>query len=157
VSLIIESSRAHLTRVSTLSSRAAARIRPVIRNHRRRRRRSAPVSCCLSATGIGFSGHPASAEGLGLPHGRLTGPAFGSGPQRGCHVAHAWDTTGVGAPYTPGTAVPTRPTPHPRPPPAASQRPVPIPRCHIPPSEAKHHDASSKVYLRSPVRSSPAC
>jgi len=42
-----------------------------------RRRRGRPtrpeVSCCLSATGIGFSGHPLPARGLGLPHGRLTG------------------------------------------------------------------------------------
>jgi hypothetical protein len=66
-------------------------------------------------------------------------------------------TTGVDAPYTPRTAVPTRPTPHPRPPPAASQRPVPLPRHRFPPTEAKHHDASSRVHFRSPVRSSPAC
>lgn len=42
-----------------------------------RRRRGRPtrpeVSCCLSATGISFSGHPIPARGLGLPHGRLTG------------------------------------------------------------------------------------
>jgi hypothetical protein len=42
-----------------------------------RRRRGRPtrpeVSCCLSATGISFSGHPTPARGLGLPHGRLTG------------------------------------------------------------------------------------
>jgi len=33
-----------------------------------------PVSCCLSATGLGLSGHPVPARELGLPHGRLTGP-----------------------------------------------------------------------------------
>ena len=42
-----------------------------------RRRRGRPtrpeVSCCLSATGISFSGHPLPARELGLPHGRLTG------------------------------------------------------------------------------------
>jgi hypothetical protein len=34
---------------------------------------SVPVSCCLSAAGIRFSGHPNPARELGLPHGRLTG------------------------------------------------------------------------------------
>ena len=32
------------------------------------------VSCCLSATGIGFLGHPVPARELGLPHGRPTEP-----------------------------------------------------------------------------------
>ena len=34
---------------------------------------AAPVSCCLSATGIRFLGHPAPAGELSLPHGRPTG------------------------------------------------------------------------------------
>lgn len=33
-----------------------------------------PVSCRLSATGIGFLGHPVPAQEFGLPHGRPTGP-----------------------------------------------------------------------------------
>jgi hypothetical protein len=32
-----------------------------------------PVSCCLSAAGVRFSGHPVPARELGLPYGRLTG------------------------------------------------------------------------------------
>ena len=43
----------------------------------------------------------------------------------------------------------------PRPPPAASQRPVPKPRHNIPSCEALLHGASTGVYSRSPVRSSP--
>ncbi len=38
-------------------------------------KRAAPrgsVSCCLSATGIGFLGHPVPAEQFSLPHGRPT-------------------------------------------------------------------------------------
>ena len=54
-----------------------------------------PVSCCLSATGIRFSGLPAPAAEFSLPHGRPTG-RYPAGPHRGCHVPHAIDTTGVG-------------------------------------------------------------
>jgi hypothetical protein len=67
-----------------------------------------PVSCCLSATGIGLSGHPVPARELGLPHGRLTGRTA-PGPGRGFHVPHQRATTGVGASSTPGTAVLSRP------------------------------------------------
>jgi hypothetical protein len=67
-----------------------------------------PVSCCLSATGLGLSGHPVPARELGLPHGRLTGRAA-PGPGRGFHVPHQRDTTGMGASSTPGTAVLSRP------------------------------------------------
>jgi len=35
-------------------------------------------------------GHPVPAGELGLPCGRLTGPAARAGPQRGCHVPRAW-------------------------------------------------------------------
>jgi len=54
------------------------------------------VSRCLSAIGVRFSGRPAPAEELGLPHGRLTNTArqHGAGPHRGCHVPLAWDSTG---------------------------------------------------------------
>jgi hypothetical protein len=44
-----------------------ARIRPVIRDGRRRGRSAVPVSCRCSAADIGFSGHPLPAGGLGLP------------------------------------------------------------------------------------------
>ena len=33
---------------------------------------SAPVSCCLSAAGVGLLDRPVPARDLGLPHGRLT-------------------------------------------------------------------------------------
>ena len=49
-----------------------SRIRPVIRDDRRRASPDVPVSCRLSATGIRFPGHPTLAGGLGLPYGRLT-------------------------------------------------------------------------------------
>jgi hypothetical protein len=55
-----------------------------------------------------------------------------SGPRRGYHVPHARATTGVGASYTPRTAILTRSAPHLRPAPAASQRPVLTPRSSIP-------------------------
>ncbi len=45
-----------------------------MRDDQRRCWSSVPVSCCLSATGIRFLGHPLPAGGLGLPYGRLTGP-----------------------------------------------------------------------------------
>ena len=54
-----------------------------------------PVSCCLSATGIRFSGLPAPAGGFSFPHGRPTG-RYPAGPHRGCHVPHATGTAGVG-------------------------------------------------------------
>ena len=71
---------------------------------------------------------------LGLPHGRLTGHHLRAGPRRGFHVPHERDTTGVGALSTPGTAVLSPAGCRARPAPAASQRPVPAPRCHIPPA-----------------------
>jgi hypothetical protein len=105
--VVMLSSQAHLTPVSTLSGRAPARIRPVIRRRAGGGRRlHVPVSCCLSATGIRFwvilcplRSWPFLTVGL---------PAtccIAAGPQRGCHVPHIRDATGVGAPYTPTTAV----------------------------------------------------
>jgi hypothetical protein len=96
---------AHLTRVSALSGPGT---RPVSgqlsgtagggASHR------GPGSCCLSATGLGLSGHPVPARELGLPHGRLT-RHNAPGPGRGFHVPHQRATTGMGASSTPGTAV----------------------------------------------------
>ena len=100
-------------------------------------------------------GHPVPAEELGPPHGRLTGPP-GSGPRRGCRVPHARAATGVGALYTPGTAVliPTEATA--RPAPAASQRPVPAPRrtSHRPRLCLTRHQPGFKRFAR-PVFPSP--
>ena len=101
---------------------------------RRRRGRPdpVPVSCRLSATGIRFSGHPVPAGELGLPHGRLTGHECRPDPD-GVSTFHTQrDTTGVGALSTPGTAVLTPAGCRARPAPAASQRPVPTPRCNNP-------------------------
>ena len=59
-----------------------------------------------------------------------------AGPHRGSHVPHVRDTTGEGASCIPGAVVLTRPTKNPRPAPAASLRPAPAPRYHIPSSRA---------------------
>lgn len=53
-------------------------IRPYPTSYAQTTRRRVPVlrpavSCCLSAIGIGFLGHPAPAGELNLPHGRPTG------------------------------------------------------------------------------------
>lgn len=63
-------------------------------------------SRCLSAGGVRFLGRPVPAGGFGLPYGRLTGrdPVR---PQRGCHVPHGRDPTGVGALSTAGTRCPS--------------------------------------------------
>src|SRR6476620_9131946 len=85
-----------------------------------------------------------------LPRGRPTGgrPA---GPQRGCHVAHEQDSTGQGAPFTPGTVVRSRPATILRPAPAASQRPVPTALLTHPIGGGHLHEASSGVHSRSPI------
>ena len=121
-----------------------------MRDGRRRSRPVVPVSCCLSATGIRFLGHPAPAGELGLPHGRLT-EHQGAGPHRGCHVAHEQDATGQGALFTPGTAVRSRPVTIPRPAPAAFQRPVPMAPLEHPIGGGHLHEASSRIHLRSPI------
>ena len=94
------------------------------------------VSRRLSATGIRFSGHPVPAREFRLPHGRPTRTRM-PGPGRGFHVPHQRDTTGLGALSTPGTAVLTPAGCRARPTPAASQRPVPTPRCNNPPAEPR--------------------
>ena len=65
--------QAHQTRVSALSGQGRAPIRPVMRHHWRRSQSTVPVSRCLSAAGIRFSGLPAPAGELCLPHVRPTG------------------------------------------------------------------------------------
>ena len=95
-------------------------------------------------------GHPVPAQDLGLPHGRLTGHHLAPGPGRGFHVSHLRDTTGVGAPSTPGTAVLSRAGCRARPAPAASQRPVPAPRTHIPPAGLRNYGASTEVHAIHP-------
>jgi len=74
-----------------------------------------------------------------------------AGPQRGCHVAHEQDSTGQGAPFTPGTVVRTRPAAVLRPAPAAFQRPVPTAPLTHPIGGGHLHEASSGVHSRSPI------
>ena len=77
-----------------------------------------------------------------------------AGPRRGFHVPHARDATGVGALYTPGTAVLPRPA-------KASGRRLPLPSGQSctpvphPIPRGSVDEASSRVHSRSPVRSSP--
>src|SRR5712692_4899596 len=70
--------------------------------------------------------------------GRLTRHVPVPGSQRGSHVPHARDATGVGASCISGAAVLIRPTKNPRPAPAASQRPAPTPRL-------LHHRRGSRI------------
>jgi hypothetical protein len=129
-------------------------IRPVIRNGQQREPVTfVPGSCCLSAAGIRLSGHPVPARELGLPHSRLTGPA--PGPGRGFHVPHLRDVAGVGASSTPGTAVLSLARCRARPAPAASQRPVPAPRTHIPPRGCASRGINGGSH-DSPVRPAPS-
>ncbi len=108
-------------------------------------------------TGIRFSGHPIPAEELSLPHSWPTGHVTMPGLRRGYHVPHLRVTTGVGASYIPGTAMLTRPTNGPQPAPAASQRPVPTPRCNIPSSGASDNETSTKVQAIHPSDLPLAC
>jgi len=80
------------------------------------------VSCCLSAAGISFLGHPVSRPGV-RPSSRSAHRTTRSGPGRGFHVPHAQDPAGEGAAYTPGGGVHTAGEVL-RSPPAASQRPA---------------------------------
>ena len=106
-------------------------------------------SCCLSATGIGFPGHPTLAGRLGLLCGRLTGHVTVPGSHRGSRVPHARDATGVGASCISGAAVLIRPTKNPRPAPAASQRPAPVPRLN-PSARLTHNETSTEVHAIHP-------
>ena len=107
------------------------------------------VSCCLSAVGICFLGHPAPAGELNLPRGRPTG-VF-AGPQQGCRVAHDQAATEQGASFTPRTVVRSRPATILRPAPAALPRPVPTTPLEHPIGGANLHEASSEVHSRSPI------
>ena len=69
----------------------------------------------------------------------------------GCHVAHEQDSTGQGAPFTPGTVVRSRPATILWPAPAAFQRPVPTAPLTHPICGGHLHEASSGVHSRSPI------
>jgi hypothetical protein len=98
-------------------------------------------------------GHPMPAEELGSPHGRLTSPK--AGPRRGYRFPHARAATGVGASYTPRTAVLIPAEGRTRPAPAALPRPVPVPRSSSHPSRAVDYEASIGGLGSSPVRPAP--
>ena len=116
-----------------------------------------PVSCCLSATGIRFSGLPAPAGEFGFPRRSAYRHGISRRTSRGCHVPHVIDATGVGVLGTPGTVVRSRPAKYLRPdPPPSSGRPL-FSRLLQPTSESANDEASSRIHSRSPVRSSPAC
>jgi len=124
---VIVAPQTHPTHVSALAGPGITRIRPVIRDDRWKTDHSAPVPVAFQQPAFASwavlrpLGISASLT-VGLPDRNR------SGPQRGYHVPLARDTTGQGAPSTPGTAVFKRPDRCLRPPPAASQRPVPTPR-----------------------------
>jgi hypothetical protein len=145
------SSRAHLTRVSALSSPGTRPgIRPVIRAPLAEEPAiSVPVSCCLSATGFGLSGHPVPARELGLPHGRLTGRAA-PGPGRGFHVPHQRDTTGMGASSTPGTTMLSWPD-------AVPGQRLPLPSGQsLSPANCTHRGSTESRGINGGSRDSPA-
>ena len=110
---------------------------------------AAPVSCCLSATGIRFLGHPAPAGELSLPHGRPTGHHV-TGPQRGCRVAHEQAATGQGALFIPGTVVRSPPAITFRRAPAALPRPVPTAPLEHPICGGHFHETSTRVHAIHP-------
>ena len=115
-----------------------------------------PVSCCLSAAGIGLPGHPVPAREPGLPHGRLTGRQRGARTRTGFPRSALRDTTGVGASSTPGTAVLSRPdaVPGQRLPLPSGQSLHPAPTSH---RGATHHEASTEVHAIHPSGLPLAC
>ncbi len=145
--LIIESSQAHLTHVSTLAGPGIARIRPVMRGDQRRCWPSAPVSRCLSATGVGFLGHPVPAGELGLPYGRLTGRCRARTPAGFPRSTRVRYDRG-GCPLNSGTAMLSRLTMGLQPAPAASQRPVlhPAGAIHRRLTITRHHQGFTCVH-----------
>jgi hypothetical protein len=77
-------------------------------------------------------------------------PQARSGPRRGYRVPHARAATGVGAPYTPGTAVLIPAEGRAQPAPAARRRPVPITLLPHPTDRALLHEASTRVHAIRP-------
>jgi hypothetical protein len=149
---------AHLTRVCALSGQGTRpRIRPVIRHPLAEEPAiMVPVSCCLSAAGIRFSGHPVPARELGLPHGRLTGRHNAPGPGRGFRVPHCEIRPGWVPPRPRGRRC------------SPGQMPCPASACRFPaaspfyPAPASHrgatlHEASTEVHAIHPSGLPLAC
>jgi hypothetical protein len=101
-------------------------------------------------------GHQIPAEGLGLPHGRLTGqPA--PDLDGGYRVSHARAAIGVGASCAPRTAVLFPAGRASQPTPAASQRPVLMLRYRIPSAELTVTRHRSEVQVLHPSDLPLAC
>jgi len=144
-------SLAHLT-ASALSRRTTTvRIRPVMRDG------CLEGATILSRLPVAFPpptlGHPMPAEELRSPHGRLTDPK--AGPRRGYRFPHARAAAGVGASYTPRTAVLIPAEGRARPAPADPPRRVLRPRSKSHPREAVFYEASVRGLGSSPVRPAP--
>jgi hypothetical protein len=150
--VIIVSAQAHLTRVSPLS-RPGIRpgIRPVIQEPLvRGPRRAVSVSCCLSAAGIRFSGHPVPARGVGPSSRSAYRHRHRSRTRRGFHVPHSRVTTGLGALSTPGDG-----GAHPGPDAVPGQRLPHSNGMSLHPAVTSHygatiHEASTKVHAIHP-------
>ena len=125
-----------------------------MREDRRRSRPSCPGFLLRFRCRPSLLDHPIPAEGLGLPHGRLTDseepdrdgvPAF-----RTHELRPGW------VPSVPrGRRCSSRSEARSQPAPAALPRLVPSPRHDVPPCEALLHEASIKGLRSSPVRASP--
>ena len=117
---------------------------------RRRSRPAVPVSCRLSAHRHSLLGPSCSRWGV-RPSSRSAAPdhTTAPGPQRGFHVPHERDTTGVGAPYTPRRRCP--PGRHGSLPASACRFPTasPAPRCNNPSAGltiTRHHQGFTHVH-----------
>ena len=138
--------------LGALSGRATrARIRPVIPDDRRRSQPSCPGFLLSFDCRRSLLGHRAPAGELGLPCGRL--PGFCARTPTGSSRSPRASAAGVGAPYTPGLrcspdrlgvlrSAPPLPS-------GQSWTPLPQPICG-----GSDDEASTGVYLRSPVRPS---
>lgn len=115
-----------------------------------------PFSRFLSAAGVRFSGLPVPAGELGLPYGWLTRLRFTWTPSGFPRSTHA-RCDRFGRPLHPGAVVLSWPTQVNRPALAAFQRPALYDSCSLPSTSLNRNEASARIHLYSPARSSPAC
>ena len=123
--------------------RAPARIRPVIRDDRRRSRSRRPGfplpfghrHSLLGSSCSRWGVRPSSRSAYRT---RIDAVRTPTGLSRSARARHDRG----GCPLYPGTAVSSRPVSTPRPAPAASQRPALTPRCNNPSAEARSDEAS---------------
>jgi hypothetical protein len=147
--VVIESSQAHLTHVSTLSSSSVSPHPASSPGRIGGGRRWCPGSCRLSATGICLLGHPAPAEQLSLPHGRPSTAKIATDPNgvttfHTCEIRPGWVPSIPRGQWCPCGRRRIR-----QPPPAASLRPVPSPgvTTHQPgASVTRHHQGFTVVH-----------